>query len=142
MKRFVNGDEVELNEGGAEVVSLGDRLMVRTPAGSSSALAVQDGDAVLVSYKGTQYRIERKPKGARAGSIASGEMRAPMPGLIVDVRVAEGDTVKKGDTLLILEAMKTQQPFTAPFDGIVKVLGVAKGDQVADGALLAKVESA
>jgi len=143
MKRFVNGDEVEFDESAAEVVALSDRLMVRTPEGAFSAVAVQDGDAVLISYKGAQYRVERKPAGARTGGGASsGELRAPMPGLIVDVRVAEGDSVKKGDTLLILEAMKTQQPFASPFDGVVKTLGVTKGDQVSDGALLAKVEPA
>lgn len=143
MKRFVNGDEVEFDEKAAEVVALADRLMVRTVDGAFSAVAVQDGDAVLVSYKGAQYRVERKAAGSRASSGASsGELRAPMPGLIVDIRVAEGDSVKKGETLLVLEAMKTQQPFVAPFDGVVKSLGVAKGDQVTDGMLLAKVEPA
>jgi len=143
MKRFVNGDEVEFDEKAAEVVALADRLMVRTAEGAFSAVAVQDGDAVLVSYKGAQYRIDRKAAGGRASSGASsGELRAPMPGLIVDVRVAEGDSVKKGDTLLVLEAMKTQQPFVAPFDGVVKSLGAVKGDQVTDGMLLAKVEPA
>ncbi|AIE86216.1 biotin/lipoyl-containing protein [Fimbriimonas ginsengisoli] len=143
MKRFVDGDEVDLDEAGAEVVRAGDRLMVRTPEGTFSAVAVSQGDAVLVSYKGRQYRVEKKstrPRGAAAAS--SGQLLAPMPGQIVDVRVAEGEEVKKGQTLLVLEAMKTQQPFNAPFDGIVKNLGVAKGDQVIDGAILAVVEPA
>lgn len=142
MKRFVNGDEVELDETG-EVRSLGDRLMVRTPEGTFSAVAVRDRDAVLISYKGAQYRVERKISRARGGSgTSSGELRAPMPGQIVDVRVEEGAEVKKGDVLLVLEAMKTQQPFAAPFDGRVKRLLVAKGQQVVDGALLAEVVAA
>lgn len=142
MKRFVNGDEVELIED-AEVIRLGDRLQVKTPEGSFSAVAVTQGDAVLISYKGRQYRVEKKASRVRSGGgAASGELRAPMPGQIVDVRAAEGDVVKKGDVLVVLEAMKTQQPFAAPFDGTVKKLGVAKGDQVADGAVLAVVEPA
>ena len=67
-------------------------------------------------------------------------MHAPMPGLIVDVLAAEGDAVKKGQKILVLEAMKTQQPFASPFDGILKKLFVAKGTQVVEGALLAVVE--
>jgi len=141
VKRFVNGDEVELAETGAEVALAGDRLMVRTAEGAFSAVAVRQGDAVLVSYKGRQYKIEKKTGRARSGGGAStGELRAPMPGQIVDVRISVGDSVKKGDVLLVLEAMKTQQPFAAPFDGVVKKVGAAKGDQVADGALLALVE--
>jgi len=140
LKRFVNGDEVELSEGTAEVSSVGDRLIVRTPDGAYSAVAVRTGDAVLVSYRGRQYMVERKNvRGSGAGGVASGDLRAPMPGLIVDVRVAVGDSVAKGQVLVVLEAMKTQQPFAAPFDGTIAKLPVTKGDQVADGATLAVV---
>jgi 3-methylcrotonyl-CoA carboxylase alpha subunit len=66
-------------------------------------------------------------------------MRAPMPGQIVDVLVSEGAKVAKGDKVLVLEAMKTQQAFLAPFDGVVEKLPVKKGEQVADGQLLALV---
>ena len=143
MRRFVNGDEVELQEGTAEVSRLGDRLMVRTAEGTFTAAVVTVGDAVLVSYKGRQYRVERKSSRVRgSGGAASGEMRAPMPGQIVDVRCTEGDEVAKGDTLLVLEAMKTQQPFVAPFDGTVIEIRVAKNDQVADAQVLAVVEPA
>ncbi|MGV3618570.1 MAG: biotin/lipoyl-containing protein [Fimbriimonas sp.] len=141
MRRFVDGDEVELDPTAAEVAWVGDRMMVRTPEGSFSAVAVRQGDAVLVSYRGRQYRVERKASRARnAAGASSGEFRAPMPGLIVDVRVAEGDTVAAGTTLLVLEAMKTQQPFNAPYNGRVVKLPVRKGDQVTDGTLLALVE--
>ena len=142
MKRFVNGDEVELDPSAAEVAWVGDRMMVRTAEGTFSALAVRQGDAVLVSYRGRQYRVERKASRARAAAgVGSGEMRAPMPGLVVDVRVNEGDEVEAGATLLVLEAMKTQQPFNAPYKGRVVKLPVKKGDQVAEGTLLALVES-
>lgn len=67
-------------------------------------------------------------------------MRAPMPGQIVDVLVERGANVTKGEKILVLEAMKTQQPFTAPFDGVVEKLDVTKGQQVAEGAVLAVVK--
>lgn len=141
MKRYVNGDEVELDPAAADVVRAGDRLMVRSSAGTYSAVAVRQGDAVIVSYQGRQYRVERRASRATGPSAAAnGELRAPMPGQIVDVRVEDGAAVKAGDVILVLEAMKTQQPFAAPFDGTVAELKVAVGEQVADGQLLARVE--
>jgi biotin carboxyl carrier protein len=62
-----------------------------------------------------------------------------MPGQIVDVRTQIGETVKKGQVLLVLEAMKTQQPFAAPFDGCVETLTVSVGQLVQEGAVLVKV---
>jgi 3-methylcrotonyl-CoA carboxylase alpha subunit len=144
MKFYLNGSEIEATSGsGDEVVAGTDRLIVRTPGGSFSALAVRDGDAILVSYQGHQYRLEtRRPRAGAQGAAASGEYRAPMPGQIVDVLVATGDTVSKGQKLIVLEAMKTQQPFNAPFDGTVITLNAVKGAQVNDGELLVVVEEA
>lgn len=63
-----------------------------------------------------------------------------MPGSIVEVRAVEGQAVERGDKLVILEAMKTQQSFEAPFAGTVTSLPVSTGDQVVEGQLLALVE--
>lgn len=137
MKLFIDGQEVELDPAEVEIVETSDRLVVKTAAGAFSAVAVRQGDAVLVSYRGRQYRIERsRPRTGSAGPGASGEIRAPMPGQIVDVAVAEGAAVAKGEKLLVLEAMKTQQGFSAPYDGVVASLPVATGRQVAEGDLL------
>ena len=139
MKRFVNGVEVELVAGTAEVTQTSDRLMVRSADGTHSAVAVRIGDTVHVSYRGQTYAVE-KARRVRAGRGAGdGEMRAPMPGLIVDILVAEGDVVSKGDKILVLEAMKTQQAFNAPFDGTVEKLAVTKGQQVSERDLLAVI---
>lgn len=139
MKRFVDGVEVELDEGGAKVDPLADRLAVRTTDGMQTAVAVRQGEAVLVSYRGRQYRVEKTIRKMGDAAAASGELRAPMPGAIVDVRVSPGDRVERGDVLVVLEAMKTQQPFIAPFAGVVRQIGVSKGEQVAEGKLLALV---
>jgi biotin carboxyl carrier protein len=62
-----------------------------------------------------------------------------MPGMIVEVSCKEGDKVEAGDRLLVLEAMKMQQPVLAPLSGRVRSVGVAQGDQVEEGQVLALV---
>lgn len=63
-------------------------------------------------------------------------IKAPMPGLIIDMRVKEGDHVKAGDPLLILEAMKMENIIKAPGDSVVKSLKVKKGDSVEKNQVL------
>jgi len=61
---------------------------------------------------------------------------APMPGTVLDVKVAQGASVKKGDLLLILEAMKMENEILAPCDGTVKQVLAAKGASVNSGDAL------
>jgi biotin carboxyl carrier protein len=63
-------------------------------------------------------------------------IKAPMPGLIIDLRVKEGDEVKTGDALLILEAMKMENIIKAPGDSVVKSVRVKKGDSVEKNQVL------
>ena len=141
MKRFVNGVEVELSEDAtAEIEQRGDRLYVHSSNGTHTAAAVRSGDAVLVSYRGLQYRIEKAAPRTRSTHVGSGEIRAPMPGRIADVLVSTGEKVKSGQKLLVLEAMKTQQAISAPFDGLIAQLDAVKGSQVDEGQLLVSVE--
>jgi propionyl-CoA carboxylase alpha chain/3-methylcrotonyl-CoA carboxylase alpha subunit len=80
--------------------------------------------------------------GAGEGPASDGVLRAPMPGKIVATPAKAGDTVAKGQPVVVLEAMKMEHALVAPFDGIVGEVAVAIGDQVADGAVLATVEAA
>ena len=142
MRRYVDGEEVDLDPNAATVSRLPDRLMVHGPDGTFSAVAVRSGDKVQVSYRGRVYTVESTKPRVRGGAIGgNGELRAPMPGLIVDVLVKQGDEVMKGQKILVLEAMKTQQPFIASFDGVVEKLEVEKGQQVIDGAVLATIKA-
>lgn len=143
MKKLVNGVEAELAGGNADIRRLGDRLMVSTPEGTFSAVAARKGDAVHVSYRGRQYTIE-PVRAVRTGASAllSGEVKSPMPGQVVEVLVQADEIVTKGQRLLVLEAMKTQQTFVAPFDGRIARLTVSKGEQVDDGTLMVLVEPA
>lgn len=64
------------------------------------------------------------------------EIKAPMPGLVLNVIVAEGEEVKKGDSLLVLEAMKMENVIKSPADGTVKKILVQKGDKVEKNEIL------
>lgn len=75
-----------------------------------------------------------------AAAPAGGEkVTAPMPGTILDVKVTEGQAVKSGDVLVILEAMKMENEILAPCDGTVAGLSVAKGASVESGAVICSV---
>jgi biotin carboxyl carrier protein len=64
------------------------------------------------------------------------EIKAPMPGMVLNVLVAEGDTVKKGDPLIVLEAMKMENILKSPTDGTVKKISAIKGNAVEKNQLL------
>ena len=76
---------------------------------------------------------------APAGAAGSVTVTAPMPGNILDVKVKAGDSVKAGDTLLILEAMKMENAVTTDYAGTVKQVLVQPGENVATDAVLAEI---
>ena len=75
-----------------------------------------------------------------ATTVSGNAIKTPLPGVIIDVKVNVGDTVKKGDTVVVLEAMKMENNINADRDGKVVAIQVAKGDTVADGAALIVLE--
>ncbi|MBO5805043.1 MAG: biotin/lipoyl-binding protein [Bacteroidales bacterium] len=74
---------------------------------------------------------------AAAASAGGTEVTSPLPGVILDVLVKEGDAVKQGQTVMMLEAMKMENAIEAPADGVVKSINARKGDSVLEGAVLA-----
>lgn len=80
------------------------------------------------------------PAPAAAPAVGAGEkVTAPMPGTILDVKVANGASVSKGDVIMVLEAMKMENDIVAPCDGSVTSIVVKKGDTVQSGDTLATV---
>jgi biotin carboxyl carrier protein len=81
------------------------------------------------------------PKAAPSAAPVSGgqKIEAPMPGNILSVAVSVGDTVKKGQVLVVLEAMKMENEIVSPADGKVLAVGVTKGDAVNPGDLLVQL---
>ncbi|MBS0541228.1 MAG: biotin/lipoyl-binding protein, partial [Proteobacteria bacterium] len=76
-----------------------------------------------------------------AAGADEGAVRSPLPGKIIDLRVKAGDSVSKGQALLVLEAMKMEHTLVAPADGKVKSVRYAVGEQVAEGADLVEFEA-
>jgi len=116
-------------------------LSIRLDERTYRARALRDGGDWHV-FAGGDYRrltlrhgLSGQDEEARRGSLA-----APMPGRIVQVMSRPGETVKKGQPLLILEAMKMEHTVTAPADGIVKEIHFAAGEQVLEGAELVTLE--
>ncbi len=109
-----------------------------------------------VNVNGTSYEIEIELMGETeaaaaktaapapsAAPVSSGEgekISSPMPGTILDIKVNVGDTVKKGQVLMILEAMKMENEIMAGADGQVTSIGVTKGASVQTGDLLCTIK--
>ena len=77
------------------------------------------------------------PKAAPTGAAGANKVTAPMPGTILDVKVSVGQSVKKGDVVCVLEAMKMENDIPAPCDGVVASVNVQKGASVAANDVLA-----
>ena len=118
-----------------------------------------------VEVNGTHYTVEmeQKPKAAPApkpvvrpaakpaaapaapvakpaASAGKSGVKSPLPGVILDIKVKEGEEVKKGQTLIILEAMKMENSINADKDGKVTAINVSKGESVLEGTDLVIIE--
>ena len=119
------------------------------PAGGTDFTVTVDGEKFGVSLadgsatvNGTKYAYSLaaglEGGAAKPKAVASGEgtaFTAPMPGLVLRFTASEGDTVKQGEEVMVLEAMKMENVMTAPCDGVVS-FAVSQGDKVATGDLL------
>lgn len=120
---------VDLRSDGVSV----DGTAVETPR---HAWAVADGDTRWVFVDGEVYEFEVQRQGRRKGSAHQGPLSAPMPATVIRINVAPGDAVKKGDTLLVLEAMKMELPVRASEDGVVESVSCQTGELVQAGVTL------
>jgi acetyl/propionyl-CoA carboxylase alpha subunit len=102
---------------------------------------VRDGEIIHLFWRGTAYRIEENGESPRSAHRAvSGALEAPMPGRVIAVRVEPGQAVKKGQELLVVEAMKMENALRAPRDGTVKSVAARPGDMVSPGVVLVELE--
>ena len=111
-----------------------------------------------VEVNGTHYNVEMEKKQKAAAPIArprpasvaakpaakpaaaKGGVKSPLPGVILDIKVKEGDEVKKGQTVIILEAMKMENSINADRDGKITSIKVSKGESVLEGTDLVIIE--
>lgn len=145
-EQTINIDESRLSA--IEMVSLGNnqyhiiypggKMMVEIEqTGNGNRLSIKSGNE---SYNVTlldalQQQIEKMGMNAKM-DLAFTMLKAPMPGLVLDICVNEGDEVQKGDKLIVLEAMKMENALLAPANVTIKKIAVKKGDSVEKGALL------
>jgi biotin carboxyl carrier protein len=94
--------------------------------GNTYTVVIEDKYDILLKQLGLEMGTANKIQ----------EVKAPMPGLVLNVMVEEGDEVKKGDSLLVLEAMKMENILKSTTDGIVSKIFVAKGDKTEKNAVL------
>ena len=102
---------------------------------------VVTGDDVLVAWRGCSHAVRLRRRQAAAGDAAgaSGDVTAPLPGTVAAVSIAEGDTFRRGDVLVVLEAMKVEIAIRAEGAGTARAVTVQPGQRVEEGATLVKV---
>jgi len=142
----INGKEykIKVNEFGAEEARLmvnGTEYIVRLKdLGEPKALDIRPAarpfKKELSSLPQEQTETLRKPKGI----VGTGQVTAPLPGLVLEILVKEGDQVKAGQDVVIMEAMKMENEVQSPQDGTVKEIKAKRGDSVYEGDPLIVLE--
>lgn len=104
--------------------------------------AVVVRDTAWVFHEGSVYEVEAENgSGAgRRGAHHHGSLTAPMPATVVTINVQPGDRIKRGDILIVLEAMKMELPVRAPGDGTVEAIHCRAGELVQPGVSLIDLE--
>ncbi|MCX6216691.1 biotin/lipoyl-containing protein [Spirosoma sp.] len=147
---FMNGQPVVTGEPfDWDLVKLNDRtfhILHKNMSFTAEVIDLNSADkTVSLKINGHIHHVQLKDRfdllleKMGMSSVASSkvnELKAPMPGLIVGISVQPGDVIQKGDSLLILEAMKMENLLKAPGEGTVKSIRVNKGDRVEKGQVL------
>jgi len=114
---------------------------------SYDVMADVQREQVTLQLLGERFQVHVEDERERAAHAVAGhklggrrELRAAMPGIVVDVKASPGDAVAEGQTLVVLEAMKMQNPLSAEAAGKVTRVLCRKGETVAAGALLMELE--
>lgn len=102
----------------------------------------------VIRVNGNRYEVEARDRFDdllhqlgmdTVGKAGAGDLKAPMPGLVLEVKVKEGDAINKGDAAVVLEAMKMENILKASGNGVVKKILVKKGDKVEKGQVMVEM---
>ncbi len=111
--------------------------------GSANSLYVaQDGKTLYLHFAGKTWQIESQDEFSGAGGegAGAGQIKAPMPGVVVENSAREGDSVEPGQTLMLIESMKLQTEIKSSVAGVIRAIGFAEGDNFDKGAILVDIE--
>jgi biotin carboxyl carrier protein len=123
-----------------EAVALGS-FVLRNGDAVRTFHCVREGDTIHLFWDAVVYRLVEPAEGRRASQRQqSGGLEAPMPGKVIKLSVAVGDRVKKGQEILVVEAMKMENAIRAPHDGRIARLAAKVGDMVSPGTVLVELE--
>ncbi|HEY4029297.1 MAG TPA: acetyl/propionyl/methylcrotonyl-CoA carboxylase subunit alpha [Caulobacteraceae bacterium] len=111
----------------------------RDTASAIHTLVSQGGVVAFLDGQAWRFEQARAVADDGAAAEADGTVRSPIPGLVAATPVKPGEAVVRGQTLVVIEAMKTEHSLAAPFDGVVQAVRVSAGQQVDDGAVVAIV---
>ena len=136
LRLFLDGRHVE-----ADVRRDGIRFDVRIGDRATRCDVARGRRGVWVSCEGRTWLLEEeRPEAQAKGAPSADEIRAPMTGRVVQVTAGKGASVKEGDLLVTIEAMKMEFKVTAPEDGVVEEIRCAAGERVELGDLLVVLE--
>jgi len=118
------------------------KVEILSSSDSEATVLVNSEQNIRISFEPSNLPTANlyKPEEALNYYASSDTLTAPMPGKIIALNCAVGDTVSEGAPLVVMEAMKMEQTLTAPRDGIIAEIGAAVGELVSDGALLVRLE--
>ena len=141
----LRGDQVRVGERTVTGTVTGagpGELLVTLDGCTQRWLVAVDGTTTWLGRDGSAWAVtEHTADRSRAAAHGGAELRSPMPGTVIAVHVALGDTVTAGQPLLVVEAMKMEHGIRAPHAGVVSSLDVRAGQQVKVDALLATVDA-
>jgi biotin carboxyl carrier protein len=139
----VTTDEGQAAVNGAEPVAATTRAdgSLRVGDPPKTAWAVVSGEMRWVFYDGQVYTFAAVRPGSRRRTAGHhGLLSAPMPATVVRTQASAGDHVRRGDVLIVLEAMKMELPITAPYDGVISAVNCQAGQLVQPGVGLIEIE--
>lgn len=124
------------------IVTINDKnYEVEVEKGQATILKTTQAETPVIQAQAVSAAPASVATTASSPSNISGEaIKAPMPGTILKIRVSPGTSVKKGDTLVILEAMKMENEISAPRDGVVSEIIVTTGASVSTGDVLLAIK--
>ncbi len=117
-----------------------EKLTVEVGGKRLEVIVPRRGAAAPVSAERPRRAARHAPAASAGTATAQSDLVSPMQGTIIKITVADGQQVKAGDVVVVLEAMKMEQPLTAHKDGVVSGLSVAVGQTVTAGASICKIE--